>query len=53
MIQSQERADQFFTKAEQCLYLAMAFYIYTVYKDQPEKQTFNTMFDMIPDGKCF
>ena len=40
------KGDQFFTKAEQCLYLAMAFYIYTVYKDQPEKQTFNTMFDM-------
>lgn len=40
------KGDQFFTKAEQCLYLAMAFYIYTVYKDQPEKQTFNTMFEM-------
>lgn len=31
------KGDQFFTKAEQCLYLAMAFYIYTVYKDQPGK----------------
>ena len=46
------KGDQFFTKAEECLYLAMAFYIYTEYKDQPEKQTFNTMFEMYQDANA-
>lgn len=46
------KGDQFFTKAEQCLYLAMAFYIYEVYKDQPEKQNFNTMFEMYQEANA-
>lgn len=40
------KGDQFFDKAEQCFYLAIFFYIYTEYKDQPEKQNFNTVFKM-------
>lgn len=46
------KGDQFFTKAEQCLYLAMAFYIFEVYKDQPEKQNFNTMFEMYQEANA-
>jgi len=38
--------DPFFGLAEKNFYLAIFFYIYTVYKDQPEKQTFKTVYEM-------
>jgi len=38
--------DPFFALAEKNFYLAIFFYIYTVYKDQPEKQTFKTVYEM-------
>lgn len=38
--------DPFFGLAEKNFYLAICFYIYTVYKDQPEKQNFKTVYEM-------
>ena len=38
--------DPFFPLAEKNFYLALFFYIYTVYKDQPEKQTFKTIYEI-------
>lgn len=38
--------DPFFGLAEKNFYLAIFFYIYTVYKDQPEKQNFKTVYEM-------
>ncbi len=38
--------DPFFPLAEKNFYLGLFFYIYTVYKDQPEKQNFKTIYEM-------
>jgi len=38
--------DPFFPLAEKNFYLGLFFYIYTVYKDQPEKQTFKTLYEL-------
>lgn len=38
--------DPFFGPAEKNFYLALFFYTYTVYKDQPEKQTFKTVYEL-------
>ena len=39
-------SDAFFGLAEKNFYLAIFFYIYTIYKDQPEKQNFKTVYEM-------
>lgn len=44
------KGDEFFAKAEECFYLAIFFYIYTEYKDQPEKQNFNTVFEIYSEA---
>ena len=41
------KGDQFFTKAEQCLFLSIFYYIVHVYKDQPEKQNLNEVMRML------
>ncbi len=38
--------DPFFPLAEKNFYLGLFFYIYTVYKDEPEKQNFKTIYEM-------
>ena len=42
--------DPFFGLAEKNFYLAIFFYIYTVYKGQPEKQTFKTVYEMYQEA---
>lgn len=41
------KGDQFFTKAEQCLFLSIFYYIIHEYKDQPEKQNLNEVMRML------
>lgn len=38
--------DPFFGPAEKNFYLMLFFYVYTVYKDKPEKQTFKTVYEL-------
>lgn len=38
--------DPFFGPAEKNFYLMLFFYVYTVYKDQPEKQTFKEVYEL-------
>lgn len=38
--------DPFFPLAEKNFYLGLFFYIYTVYKDNPEKQNFKTIYEL-------
>ncbi len=38
--------DPFFPLAEKNFYLGIFFYIFSVYKDQPEKQTFKTVYEI-------
>ena len=38
--------DPFFPLAEKNFYLMLFFYVYTVYKDQPEKQNLKTIYEM-------
>ncbi len=38
--------DPFFPLAEKNFYLGLFFYIYTVYKDEPEKQNFKTLYEL-------
>lgn len=41
------KGDQFFAKAEQCLFLSIFYYIIHEYKDQPEKQNLNEVMRML------
>lgn len=41
------KGDQFFEKAEECLFLSIFYYIFYEFKDEPEKQNFNTVMDML------
>ena len=38
--------DAFFDLAEKNFYLMLFYYVYTVYKDEPEKQTFKTIYEL-------
>ncbi len=44
--QTDSGGDAFFELAEKNFYLALFFYVYTVYKDQPEKQTLKTIYEL-------
>lgn len=44
--QNSTGGDAFFPIAEKNFYLGLFFYIYTVYKDEPEKQTFKTIYEL-------
>ena len=39
-------SDSFFDPAEKNFYLMLFYYIWTVYKDEPEKQTFKTFYEI-------
>ena len=46
------KGDQFFTKAEEGLFLALFYYIYYEYADQPEKQNMDTVMQMLAMAKA-
>lgn len=46
------KGDQFFAKAEQCLFLSIFYYIYYEYKDHPEKQNLNTVMQFLLMAKA-
>lgn len=46
------KGDQFFAKAEQCLFLSIFYYIYYEYKDHPEKQNLNTVMKFLLMAKA-
>lgn len=46
------KGDQFFAKAEQCLFLSIFYYIYYEYKDHPEKQNLNTVMKLLLMAKA-
>ena len=46
------KGDQFFTKAEECLFLSIFYYIYYELADQPEKQNMDTVMSMLAMAKA-
>ena len=45
------KGDQFFAKAEECLFMAIFYYIYYEYKDHPEQQTMDEVMNMLRKAK--
>ena len=45
------KGDQFFAKAEECLFMAIFYYIYYEYKDQPERQNMDEVMKMLRKAK--